>query len=40
MILSDKTIQSMMASGDLVIDPISDNSIQPASVDCRLEIII
>ena len=36
MILSDKTIQSMMASGDLVIDPISDNSIQPASVDCRL----
>ena len=36
MILSDKTIQSMMASGDLVIDPISDNSIQPASVDCQL----
>ncbi len=36
MILSDKTIKSMIASGDLVCEPIDDKAIQPASIDCRL----
>lgn len=36
MILSDKTIKEMMANGSLTIDPITDESIQPASVDCRI----
>jgi dCTP deaminase len=36
MILSDKTLKAMLASGELVIDPIDDESIQPASVDCQL----
>ena len=36
MILSDKTIKELLAKGDLVIDPITENSIQPASVDCRI----
>ena len=36
MILSDKTIKDLLAKGDLVIDPITENSIQPASVDCRI----
>ena len=36
MILSDKTIKAMIASGDLVCEPIDDKAIQPASIDCRL----
>lgn len=36
MILSDKTLKKMIESGELGIDPISKESIQPASVDCRL----
>ncbi|MDX6152115.1 dCTP deaminase [Marinococcus sp. PL1-022] len=36
MILSDQTIRSMMAQGDLSIDPLEDHQIQPASVDIRL----
>ena len=36
MILSDKTIKQMMLDQTLVIDPITDESIQPASVDCRI----
>lgn len=36
MILSDKTLKSMIASGELGVSPISDDSIQPASIDCRL----
>ncbi len=36
MILSDKTIKQMLKSGELVIDPIKEESIQPASVDCYL----
>lgn len=36
MILSDKTIQTYLSEGKLVIDPIEENSIQPASVDCTL----
>ncbi|RAP32419.1 dCTP deaminase [Candidatus Marinamargulisbacteria bacterium SCGC AG-414-C22] len=36
MILSDKTIRRLLDEKKLVIDPISENSIQPASVDCRI----
>lgn len=36
MILSDKTLKSMLASGELVVSPIDEKSIQPASIDCRL----
>lgn len=36
MILSDKTIHAMLKKGELIIDPIDEMSIQPASVDCRL----
>ncbi len=36
MILSDGTIKKMLLSGELVCRPITDESIQPASIDCRL----
>lgn len=36
MILSDKTIKEMLSTKELVIDPITDEQIQPASVDLRL----
>ena len=36
MILSDKTIQEMLAAGTLKIDPIEREQVQPASVDIRL----
>jgi dCTP deaminase len=36
MILSDRTLRKMLDSGELVVDPISEDSIQPASIDCRL----
>ena len=36
MILSDKTIRSLLSSGQLGISPIEDIQIQPASVDVRL----
>lgn len=36
MILSDGTIRQLLADGRLVIDPLRDEQIQPASVDLRL----
>ena len=36
MILSDGTLQSLITNGELGISPISADSIQPASIDCRL----
>ncbi len=36
MILSDKTIRQMLASGTLKVEPIQDEQIQPASIDLRL----
>ncbi|MCB0917656.1 MAG: dCTP deaminase [Actinobacteria bacterium] len=36
MILSDGTIRKRLADGSLVIDPVSDEQVQPASVDIRL----
>jgi dCTP deaminase len=35
-ILSDRTIESLLSTGGLKIHPIDEKSIQPASVDCRL----
>ena len=36
MILSDKTMKRLMASGELHIEPITEEQIQPASIDVRL----
>lgn len=36
MIISDKTLKQLIASGELVCDPLTPESIQPASIDCRL----
>src|SRR5690606_35306817 len=36
MILSDHTLERMIESGELGITPLSKDSIQPASIDCRL----
>lgn len=36
MILSDATLKAMIASRELVCEPIDPISIQPASIDCRL----
>ena len=36
MILSDATLTRMIESKELVVEPLSAESIQPASIDCRL----
>lgn len=36
MILADTTIHRLLLSGELIIEPITDRSIQPASVDLRI----
>jgi len=36
MVLSDRDIQEELYSGRLVIKPLDDSAIQPASVDLRL----
>lgn len=36
MILSDRTIEKMLAEGSLTITPLTKEQIQPASVDIRL----
>lgn len=36
MILSDGTLKEMIERGELKVEPLSPDSIQPASVDCRL----
>ena len=36
MILSDKTIRTLLKSGDMAISPLEEGQIQPASVDVRL----
>ena len=37
MVLSDRSIAEALASGRLVIDPIGEEALQPASVDIRLD---
>lgn len=36
MILSDGTLRALLRSGELVVDPLEDYCIQPASIDLRL----
>ncbi len=36
MILSDFTLKQMIEKRELVVDPLGPDSIQPASIDCRL----
>ena len=36
MILSDKTLKNMLGTGELIVEPLCEESIQPASIDCRL----
>jgi len=36
MILSDQTLQKIIEAGELVVEPLTENSIQPASIDCTL----
>lgn len=36
MILSDGTLRRLLAEGQIVIDPLDDSQIQPASIDVRL----
>ncbi|MSR82801.1 MAG: dCTP deaminase [Candidatus Latescibacteria bacterium] len=36
MILSDSTLKKMLQSGELLVDPITPEQIQPASIDLRL----
>ena len=36
MILSDATLREMLKSGELVVEPLEEYSIQPASIDLRL----
>ncbi len=37
MVLSDHSIQEALDSGRLVVDPMGENAIQPASLDIRLD---
>ncbi len=37
MILSDVTLKKMIDEGSLIVEPLVENSIQPASIDCRLD---
>ena len=37
MILSDRSIKERMTEGQIVVDPLGPNAIQPASVDIRLD---
>ena len=36
MILSDRALKQLVLTKDLVVEPITEESIQPASIDCRL----
>lgn len=36
MILSDKTLKQLIKTGELGVSPLVEESIQPASIDCRL----
>jgi dCTP deaminase len=35
-ILSDRTLKQLIQSGELEVRPLNEESIQPASIDCRL----
>lgn len=37
MILSDRTIKQELAQGRIIVDPLAENAVQPASIDVRLD---
>ena len=37
MVLSDRSIREEISKGRIVIDPFEESSVQPASVDVRLD---
>ena len=37
MVLSDHTIKEELANGGIVVDPLGEGSVQPASVDVHLD---
>lgn len=37
MILSDRTLREKLAAGEIEIDPLGDNAIQPSSIDLRID---
>ncbi|MBW3577320.1 MAG: dCTP deaminase [Actinobacteria bacterium] len=37
MILSDRTLREALSTGRIAVDPLSDDAIQPSSVDVRLD---
>ncbi len=37
MVLSDRSIREAIANGDIIIDPLGDDCIQPSSVDLHLD---
>ena len=37
MVLSDHTIRQQIAEGRIVVDPINDDDVQPASIDLHLD---
>ncbi len=37
MVLSDRSIREALESGRLIVDPLGDNALQPASLDIRLD---
>ena len=37
MILSDRTLREKLDAGEIEIDPLGDNAIQPSSVDLRVD---
>ena len=36
MILSDKTLTQLIDKKDLIVEPLTSESVQPGSIDCRL----
>jgi dCTP deaminase len=36
MILSDKTLKKLLDEKKLIVDPLAENAVQPASIDCTL----
>ena len=37
MILSDRTLREQLDAGRIIIDPLGPNSLQPSSIDLRLD---
>ena len=37
MVLSDRSIRAQMAEGRIVVDPVNDDDVQPASIDLHLD---